>query len=201
MSHTRRGPDQWISARRAFAAKNSRCRSINRQSRPCDVAPGSLRVFAPLERTVRPAEAGLGRENSVIAEKSHAVDVPTENDEEWLGCSVACHDAGRCFDANWTSARARIELDCSLQENTMSAPSTPRIVDRGEWNRARRALLAREQAHTRAGDEIAAARRPLPMTPGTKSRSRVQAVPFPSTRCSRVPGHSAWYFLATSDRP
>jgi predicted dithiol-disulfide oxidoreductase (DUF899 family) len=47
----------------------------------------------------------------------------------------------------------------------MSEPNTPRIVDRGEWVRARAALLAREKAHTRAGDEIAAARRRLPMTP------------------------------------
>ncbi|MEV0458278.1 DUF899 family protein [Catellatospora methionotrophica] len=42
--------------------------------------------------------------------------------------------------------------------------ATPQIVDRQTWSRARDALLAREKAHTREGDAIAAARRRLPMT-------------------------------------
>lgn len=42
--------------------------------------------------------------------------------------------------------------------------ATPRIVDRQAWLRARDELLAREKAHTREGDAIAAARRRLPMT-------------------------------------
>jgi predicted dithiol-disulfide oxidoreductase (DUF899 family) len=42
---------------------------------------------------------------------------------------------------------------------------TPRIVPREQWERARAELLIREKAHTRAGDELAAARRRLPMTP------------------------------------
>jgi len=41
----------------------------------------------------------------------------------------------------------------------------PRIVDRATWLTERDALLAREKAHTREGDAIAAARRRLPMTP------------------------------------
>lgn len=41
----------------------------------------------------------------------------------------------------------------------------PPVVSREEWDRARAELLAREKAHTRAGDELAAARRRLPMTP------------------------------------
>lgn len=40
----------------------------------------------------------------------------------------------------------------------------PRIVSRAEWGQARDAILAREKAHTREGDAIAAARRRLPMT-------------------------------------
>lgn len=40
----------------------------------------------------------------------------------------------------------------------------PPVVDREEWQRQRSELLVREKAHTRAGDEIAAARRRLPMT-------------------------------------
>ena len=46
----------------------------------------------------------------------------------------------------------------------MSEPATPKIVTRDEWERARAELLAREKAHTRAGDELSAARRRLPMT-------------------------------------
>lgn len=39
----------------------------------------------------------------------------------------------------------------------------PEIVDRAKWQAARERLLAREKAHTREGDAIAAARRRLPM--------------------------------------
>lgn len=46
----------------------------------------------------------------------------------------------------------------------MAEPATPRIVSREEWERARAELLEREKAHTHAGDELAAARRRLPMT-------------------------------------
>ncbi len=42
--------------------------------------------------------------------------------------------------------------------------ATPAIVDRATWERERADLLAREKAHTRAGDALAAARRRLPMT-------------------------------------
>ena len=43
-------------------------------------------------------------------------------------------------------------------------PALPPVVDRGTWVAERTALLAREKAHTREGDAIAAARRRLPMT-------------------------------------
>lgn len=43
-------------------------------------------------------------------------------------------------------------------------PAAPPVVDRDTWLRERNELLAREKAHTRAGDAIAAARRRLPMT-------------------------------------
>ncbi len=46
----------------------------------------------------------------------------------------------------------------------MTEPTTPKIVERNEWERARAELLVREKEHTRAGDELAAARRRLPMT-------------------------------------
>lgn len=46
----------------------------------------------------------------------------------------------------------------------MQASENPRIVSRDEWERARTELLVREKAHTHAGDELAAARRRLPMT-------------------------------------
>ena len=40
----------------------------------------------------------------------------------------------------------------------------PKIVPRDEWEQARVELLVSEKAHTHAGDELAAARRRLPMT-------------------------------------
>ena len=42
-------------------------------------------------------------------------------------------------------------------------PSLPPVVNRKAWQEAREALFAREKAHTREGDAIAAARRRLPM--------------------------------------
>ncbi|HEX7352791.1 DUF899 family protein [Brachybacterium sp.] len=42
-------------------------------------------------------------------------------------------------------------------------PGRPAIVDWQQWQTARDGLLAREKAHTREGDAIAAARRRLPM--------------------------------------
>jgi uncharacterized protein (TIGR03067 family) len=46
----------------------------------------------------------------------------------------------------------------------MKETATPKIVARDEWEKSRAELLAREKAHTHAGDELAAARRRLPMT-------------------------------------
>ncbi|WP_028937583.1 DUF899 family protein [Pseudonocardia spinosispora] len=43
------------------------------------------------------------------------------------------------------------------------ATALPPVVDRATWQAQRDALLVKEKAHTRAGDEIAAARRRLPM--------------------------------------
>lgn len=46
----------------------------------------------------------------------------------------------------------------------MTKPATPKIVSREEWQQARADLLVREKADTHAGDELAAARRRMPMT-------------------------------------
>lgn len=46
----------------------------------------------------------------------------------------------------------------------MAEPVSPKIVTRDEWARARAELLVCEKAHTHAGDELAAARRRMPMT-------------------------------------
>jgi predicted dithiol-disulfide oxidoreductase (DUF899 family) len=46
----------------------------------------------------------------------------------------------------------------------MTAASTPPVVSRSEWLAEIDTLRAREKAHTREGDAIAAARRRLPMT-------------------------------------
>jgi predicted dithiol-disulfide oxidoreductase (DUF899 family) len=45
----------------------------------------------------------------------------------------------------------------------MKEAALPAVVDRATWQAERDALLVREKAHTRAGDQIAAARRRLPM--------------------------------------
>jgi predicted dithiol-disulfide oxidoreductase (DUF899 family) len=52
-----------------------------------------------------------------------------------------------------------------LTEDTMTStlPGRPPVVDQATWQAARDELLAREKAHTRAGDALAAARRRLPM--------------------------------------
>ena len=62
------------------------------------------------------------------------------------------------------------EPDPAILEETMpetssstSTPGRPPIVDPATWQAARDELLAREKAHTREGDAIAAARRRLPM--------------------------------------
>jgi predicted dithiol-disulfide oxidoreductase (DUF899 family) len=46
----------------------------------------------------------------------------------------------------------------------METAGLPSVVDRAAWRAAREEILAREKAHTREGDAIAAARRRLPMT-------------------------------------
>ncbi|GAA1363780.1 DUF899 family protein [Catellatospora chokoriensis] len=51
-----------------------------------------------------------------------------------------------------------------MTANPLSGAASPPVVDRQTWLRARDELLAREKAHTREGDAIAAARRRLPMT-------------------------------------
>ncbi|PYK08980.1 MAG: hypothetical protein DME65_13145 [Verrucomicrobia bacterium] len=56
-------------------------------------------------------------------------------------------------------------LDFAAQgKNAMTELPTPKIVTREEWERARAELLGREKANTHAADELAAARRRLPMT-------------------------------------
>ncbi len=64
---------------------------------------------------------------------------------------------------------------------TGSLPGRPPIVDLAGWQAARDELLAREKAHTREGDAIAAARRRLPMVefdPAVEVVGADGAVPF-----------------------
>ncbi|MEU1465921.1 DUF899 family protein [Streptomyces sp. NPDC005727] len=63
----------------------------------------------------------------------------------------------------------------------MTAVNTPPVVSRREWLTAIDTLRAREKAHTREGDAIAAARRRLPMTevdPSTPLVTGTGAVPL-----------------------
>jgi predicted dithiol-disulfide oxidoreductase (DUF899 family) len=52
----------------------------------------------------------------------------------------------------------------NTEEHAMADAANPTLASRNDWERARAELLVREKAHTRAGDELAAARRRLPMT-------------------------------------
>lgn len=79
------------------------------------------------------------------------------------------------------------------EENAMKESATPKVVSRDEWERARAELLVREKEHTRAGDELAAARRRLPMASpddadGT-GHDRRFGWPGPPSRCVRRPAH------------
>jgi predicted dithiol-disulfide oxidoreductase (DUF899 family) len=56
------------------------------------------------------------------------------------------------------------ERTLTPKELTVTSKALPPVVNRAEWRAARDAILAREKAHTREGDAIAAARRRLPMT-------------------------------------
>ena len=52
----------------------------------------------------------------------------------------------------------------TIPDHLTTAPTgQPPVVDLATWQRARDELLVREKAHTREGDDIAAARRRLPM--------------------------------------
>jgi len=55
----------------------------------------------------------------------------------------------------------------SVKKTTIMKPNfskaLPKIVSTAEWQIARDRLLAKEKAHTRAGDALAAERRRLPM--------------------------------------
>ena len=60
----------------------------------------------------------------------------------------------------WANRNERME---TIMNDQARSPALPHVVDRKTWQEAREALLAREKAHTREGDAIAAARRRLPM--------------------------------------
>lgn len=49
------------------------------------------------------------------------------------------------------------------EDPTTASSGRPPVVDMATWQATRDELLAREKAHTREGDAIAAARRRLPM--------------------------------------
>lgn len=68
---------------------------------------------------------------------------------------------------SWRRTRQRQRVKQALVgslEALVHPQAMPPVVDRAAWRAARDELLAREKAHTREGDAIAAARRRLPMT-------------------------------------
>src|SRR5688500_15326812 len=82
----------------------------------------------------------------------------------------AVHRAGRHRPARARGVRARrrdpADDSHPIGDRIMKAIETPtaghRVVLQAEWTQARLALLAREKAHTAAGDALAKARRELP---------------------------------------
>jgi predicted dithiol-disulfide oxidoreductase (DUF899 family) len=75
--------------------------------------------------------------------------------------------AGACWWSNPVWSRSSVGKPQRRMEAIMNdqapSPALPPVVDRKTWQEAREALFAREKAHTREGDAIAAARRRLPM--------------------------------------
>jgi predicted dithiol-disulfide oxidoreductase (DUF899 family) len=51
-----------------------------------------------------------------------------------------------------------------IEESIMTQSAMPEVVSRDAWERARAKPLIREKEHTRAGDQLAAERRRMPMT-------------------------------------
>ncbi len=79
----------------------------------------------------------------------------TEGWTEILAGLARLHDAAE--------SRASNERMEAIMNDHVRSPGLPDVVDRATWMEAREALFAREKAHTREGDAIAAARRRLPM--------------------------------------
>lgn len=81
----------------------------------------------------------------------------------------------------------------------------PRIVRREEWLEARKELLVKEKALTRARDELAAARRSLPMVPVTKeyvftgADGRVTLLDLFDGRGQLIVDHMMWAFDVDED--
>jgi predicted dithiol-disulfide oxidoreductase (DUF899 family) len=84
----------------------------------------------------------------------------------------------------------------------MTELKTPKIVSRDQWERARAELLVREKAHTRAGDELAAQRRRLPMTP--MERVTVEGLDGPIPLCDVFEGRRmliVYHFMWNTGAP
>jgi predicted dithiol-disulfide oxidoreductase (DUF899 family) len=79
----------------------------------------------------------------------------------------------------------------------------PKIVDRAAFQTELDALRAREKAHTRAGDALAAARRQLPMVE-VDATARLIGANGPSTLLDAFEGHRmliAYYFMWHAGQP
>jgi predicted dithiol-disulfide oxidoreductase (DUF899 family) len=91
----------------------------------------------------------------------------------------------------------------SVLETTTGSPEKPRIVDRETFEAAVDNLRAREKAHTREGDAIAAARRRLPMVE-VDATLRLEGPRGPVTLGDAFEGRRllvAYYFMWHSGHP
>jgi predicted dithiol-disulfide oxidoreductase (DUF899 family) len=90
-----------------------------------------------------------------------------------------------------------------MTETMENVPAAPEVVDRSTFDAQLEALRAREKAHTREGDAIAAARRRLPMvemdgaTPLTGVRGAMTLLDAFEGRRMLI----AYYFMWRTGRP
>src|SRR4051794_36125816 len=90
-----------------------------------------------------------------------------------------------------------------MSDPTNSNDALPPVVDRAPWQAELDALRAREKAHMRASDELAAARRRLPMVEVDASTSLI-GPDGPTTLLDAFEGRSqliAYYFMWYAGQP
>jgi predicted dithiol-disulfide oxidoreductase (DUF899 family) len=112
-------------------------------------------------------------------------------------------DGGETSAAAGCCASGRASTPTAAAESTEHAPGLPAVVDRATFQADLDSLRAREKAHTREGDAIAAARRRLPMVE-VDARAALIGRQGPTTLLDAFEGRRqliAYYFMWKPGRP